>query len=274
MNIIPHILFFYVFLMSTVIIPCCFVIIRGTIYIFNCIFKKQTTGSRFNYNLNGRVFVYKLLGAKIQSVPRNNPQHEVNTPNSSGIVPLIDKGFICCNHRTWMDFPLDPLLCNASIIGRNEAFMAVTVSAVLGFLDKQLIIFNRSNCKRNAIFQKMLQKINKTQWKRVIVFPEGTRKSYTTLELTEVYGHLRKGILLSIYEHARLPIQLVITSHKEKAFNEKTLSATRNVAMNTITSNPIYPSRYETFESFLKAVCAEWYTCWKLTHTPVACHIN
>ena len=286
-RILRGIQFMLYFILSTILMPLIMITLRFVSNVINYLVPGFNIFSRLklDWALNARIFIYYILNTKVVSIPRN--KYPFGIPKS---VPLIESGFIGCNHRSWFDFAFDPLMANAAIVGRKEAFMAVTGFSILGFLDRRLVSFNRHNCTRHQVFSKMLQSIEvpsvkthilricfnarlrrsennaTTPWRRIVFYPEGTRKSYTTLTRADVDKHIKKGILLSIYQHQLLPVQFVITSNKDKIVNEKKLTAQRGVVAKTINSNPIYPSKYDTFDAFLEAIYDEWYTCWKLTH--------
>ena len=44
------------------------------------------------------------------------------------------------------------------------------------------------------------------------------------------------------------------------------MTSSKNVVMKNAISNPIFPRDYESFDSFIDAVCEEWFICYNLTH--------
>ncbi len=91
-------------------------------------------------------------------------------------------------------------------------------------------------------------------------FPEGTRKSHMKLETIEdAENMLRPGLLKSIYEFKKMPVQLQITKNKEIAFNERKLKAQYGITVYTSFSDPIYPEDFIAFDEFYKHVCVVWF---------------
>ena len=91
---------------------------------------------------------------------------------------LIDKGYILANHRSWIDFAIDPDMTKSTVIGRVEAFLAVFFATIIGLLDNRILSFSRSNVNSKTLFLKMkyhMEEKGKFS-KRVLFFPEGTRR--------------------------------------------------------------------------------------------------
>ncbi len=173
---------------------------------------------------------------------------------------FIDKGFILANHRTWCDFAYDPYVSDSAIIGRTIAFVIMLFETVLGLIDKRFIMINRNN-SRNVIFQQILTFMNSNSpyKNRILFYPEGTRKNYTEIKLDQVKQLIKPGLLKSIYEYNKLPVQIMISSNKEKVFNEKNVSVSIGETINTILSEPIYPNDYGSFDLFLDKIHIVWY---------------
>ena len=74
------------------------------------------------------------------------------------------------------------------------------------------------------------------------------------------------GLLKSIYESKKYPVQLCITSNKEDVFNEKKLCVNYNTKIKTCFSDPIHPKDFDSFELFVDKICVEWFESWKITH--------
>jgi hypothetical protein len=98
--------------------------------------------------------------------------------------------------------------------------------------------------------------------------PEGTRKNYTSLSShEELRSHIKFGLLKSIYEDKRFPVQLLISNNKEIAFNEKKLTATYGVEIHTKISFAIHPKDYATEVDFLDEIVRVWFDCYVETHS-------
>ena len=177
---------------------------------------------------------------------------------------LIDSGFIACNHRSYFDFAIDPLVGKGVIIGRIGAFLAVFFSSLLGLINNRILFFRRGATKRGVVYDKIIGhrcKFGKSF--RVIFYPEGTRKNHLKLESVEdVKNHFRYGLLKSIYEDGKYPVQVIITTNKELVFNEKMMEASWGVNVKTVIGRVIRVEEYGTFEEFVEALAKEWYECW------------
>ena len=240
-TILNNIYFIFIFLMSTVFLPSLLILLKPIQFLFD---------TKLNWQTNAHIFLYYLCGIK----------HEVENKDA-----LINKGYILCNHRSFFDFAVDPYVTNSSIVGRKEAFRAVSVSYVLGLLDNRMIVFTRGIDNRNSLFKLMKTNLD-DDCDRVMFYPEGSRLKYEILESPDdVKSKLKYGILKSIYEDKmdNIPVQLCITSNKDKVFNEKKLYANYGVELKTKIGKPIYTTEYDTFEEFIDEVSREWFHLWK-----------
>lgn len=182
---------------------------------------------------------------------------------------LIKKGFLIANHRGFYDFFWDSVITKSSPVGRQLAVMAMNVAGLLTYLENRIVIFKRGSLNRTQLFQKMLDHMKKKSKysKRVLFYPEGTRLKYQHLDgVEDLKRKFKYGILKCVYEHQSLPIQIIITSNKDKIVSEKTLQAFKNVETKSNLSKPIHPSEFETFEAFVDEVANVWYESYKLTH--------
>ena len=173
----------------------------------------------------------------------------------------LDKAFFLANHRTFADFFIDPIISESTVIARHYATMSVLPGALLSMLDGRFISINRKK-PRTEIFALIEEymKHNRYYSKRILFFPEGTRKLHTRLDsVEETYKLLKPGLLKSIYEFNKMPVQLQISKNKEIAFNEFTVEAQYGVTIYTSFSEPIYPENYQTFELFYEHVCLVWF---------------
>ncbi len=241
-SVLNNIYFIFIFLMSTVFIPCLFLLLKP----FQCLFNTE-----LNWETNASIFLYYLCGI----------QHTIVNDNK-----LINKGYILCNHRSFFDFAIDPYTSKASIVGRKEAFWAVSFFYILGLFDNRMIVFTRGRDDRKKLFKKMKMSLyEKDDSDRIVIYPEGTRLKYETLESPDdIKSKFKYGILKSIYEDKmdNVPVQLCITSNKDKVINEKKLYANYGVEVNTRFGKPIYTTEYETFEEFIDEISREWFHLW------------
>jgi 1-acyl-sn-glycerol-3-phosphate acyltransferase len=236
---LQKILFFFNFILSTIFFPIILIFLK-TITIFNNI--------NFDWQLNSYIFIYYLCGIK----------HNIKAKK------LIKEGYIISNHRSFFDFALDPYISKSSIIGRKEAFYSVSFSSILGLLDQRIISFSRGSTSRKNLFNIVKEHRKNSKYKRILFYPEGTRKNYKKLlSANDIKNKLKLGLLKSIYECSEnLPIQLCLSSNKEYVFNQKKFSCIYGMKVNTEFSNAIYPSDFKTFENFIDKITNEWYKIW------------
>ena len=229
-------LFFFNFILGTIFFPLIIIFLKP---IFNNIFNAQ---------LNCHIFIYYLCGIK----------HNIK------IKKLIKEGYIISNHRSFFDFSIDPYVSKSSIIGRKEAFYAVSFFSILGLLDQRIIPFSRGSTSRKELFNTVKKHRKNSKYKRILFYPEGTRKNYKTLSsANDVKNKLKLGFLKSIYECSEnLPIQICLSSNKEHIFNQKKFSCIYGMNVNTEFSNAIYPSDFKNFDDFIDNICNEWYKIW------------
>lgn len=173
----------------------------------------------------------------------------------------IEEGFILANHRSFFDFLWDPAISNAVILGRRLAFLVFLFNSIFCHLQCGIIPIHRGKDSRQVIFSKM------KKCKLVLFWPEGTRLRYDYLSSPEdVKKYIRYGILKEIYYHNKLPVQLQISSNKEKVVDERKFIVKKGVTVKTHISAPIYPVNYNTEQEFYNAIAEVWYDAWKRTH--------
>ena len=169
----------------------------------------------------------------------------------------LEQGFFLANHRSFTDFFIDTILSESTVISRHLATACVLPGAILSMIDGRFISINR-NKSRDEIFNVVKAHLQENRYysKRILFFPEGTRKSHTHLDSVEM---LKPGLLKSIYEYKKMPIQLQITKNKECVLNERKVEAHYGVTVYTSFSKPIYPENYTTFDDFYKHICSAWF---------------
>jgi hypothetical protein len=184
--------------------------------------------------------------------------------------PLIEKGFILANHRSFADFCLDQYIARASILGRRLAFYAVWCLTLFCKSENRCVMFIRGKDSRRDIYDKCVKHIQQSDYKRIVFFPEGTRLTYTTLNsVDEAKSYLKYGLLKEIYSDKRFPVQIMISSNKELVLNEKTMSINYGVQVKTNISKPIWSNDFPTEQEFYDAIACQWYDAWKKTHVIV-----
>lgn len=234
--------FILAYLWSWIIVPFAIIILRPFYYI---------DSQLISYN-----FIYSVLGVN----------HKITGEK------LITEGFILPNHRSFMDFLIDSYVCNGTQVSRWLVILGAPLSLLISYMDERVIFINRGKDSRNDIYQRCVLHINKLQEnnknKRIIFYPEGTRNNYTSLSsCEELKSYIKFGLLKSIYEDKRYPVQLMISNNKEKAFNEKKLIANYGVNIHTKISKPIHPKDYATISEFFDEIVKIWYECYVETHS-------
>ena len=173
---------------------------------------------------------------------------------------FIDSGFILANHRTFCDFAYDPYVSRSAVVGRALAFASVLGSALLGFVERRFIVVQRTRSRQEAFDAiRRFQSADGPYSQRILFWPEGTRRSHTTLTLVETSRLLKPGLLKSIYEHRRTPVQIMLSKNKERVLDEKRLRVGIGWTIETRLSDSIHPRDFATFDAFFERVCADWH---------------
>ncbi len=76
-------------------------------------------------------------------------------------------------------------------------------------------------------------------------------------------------MLRSIYEHKTLPVQLQISKNKEHVMNERRFTFGCGTTIHVSFSEPIHPSRFDTFGAFYGEICRVWYEQFNATMSHV-----
>jgi len=179
---------------------------------------------------------------------------------------LINKGYVLCNHRSFFDFPHDAYISDSSVLSRRAAALISGIATIYyHYILRRMVIFKRGSINRKELFIKMKDNLKFNN--RIMFYPEGTRNNYKILHSKEdIKKKLKYGLLKSIYNDKCLPVQLCISSNKEKVVNEKKLSANYGVTVNTEFSDAIHPINFEKFDDFIDKISDKWYKLWLNTH--------
>ena len=187
---------------------------------------------------------------------------------------IIDSGFILANHRCSFDFIFDPHISKSSIVGRYKAVLSTFFLSVLSFIERRLIPMQRT-FNRNFIFDKIKNHIeydfkdfdSNCFNKRITYYPEGTRLNYTSIDSIDVVKSLLKhGLIKSIYEYKKLPVQIILTKNKEKVYNEITLDVGYDVKLPVYISKEINPADFNEYNDFYDYICNEWYNAFNMLY--------
>ena len=230
--------FVAVYLWSWVIIPFTFVILRPFI--------------RLDYQLNIHNLIFTIFGI----------QHQITGEK------LIDEGFILPNHRSYTDAILDAYISDGAMMIRWLVILATPFMILLAKIDNRVIFINRKKDKRDSVYKLMVSHMRLYPYKRIVFYPEGTRNNYTNLSsCEELKSYIKFGLLKSIYEDKRYPVQMMISNNKEHVFNEKKLTANYGVKIHTKISCAIHPKDYATDIEFFDEIVRVWFDCYVETHS-------
>ena len=139
--------FTFAYLWSWCIVPFTFVLLRP--------FVKLTD------NMNCRHFLFHILGI------HNNISGE----------QFINEGFILGNHRSWLDAFIDPFVSDSITIIRRLAVVGAPFVVLLSYIDDRVIVINRGKDSRDSVYAKCIIHMQKSNNKRIMFYPEGTRNS-------------------------------------------------------------------------------------------------
>lgn len=181
----------------------------------------------------------------------------------------IEQGFILCNHRSIFDIPFDPYMMEAFTVGRTGACLFGNMASVLGIFSGRGLWFNRGNTSRQQLMEMIINRINSptVKFKRVVFYPEGSRKKYRVLGgPNDIKTIIKKGLLKSIYEHKKLPVQIFISANKDYPMSLNPFGARTGVTIISKLGDPIYPDDFNNFDVFLNYICKKWFELWYETH--------
>jgi len=241
-NLTNYFRFIYIYIMYTIIYPLMYI----PFAIINRIKNKPST---YSHTITQKCMDY--FNCKKDYLTDNN---------------IIDSGFILSNHRCSFDFMFDPYIGKSAVIARYKAILCTFFLSLLGIIERRVIPMQKS-FNRNYIFDstKYLFEYrypdeDNTFNKRVTFFPEGTRSNYTKIEkLDDTQKILKPGLLKSIYEYNKKPVQIIITKNKEKVYNEFTIDINFGVTLSVYISKEIYPSEFNSYEEFYNHICTQWF---------------
>jgi 1-acyl-sn-glycerol-3-phosphate acyltransferase len=231
-------LFVVSYIWSWVIVPISFVIMRPIV--------------KLDFQMNAHHFLYTVMGI----------QHRISGEK------LIDEGFIIGNHRCFLDCMIDGYVSQATGIGRGLTILVAPFVQLLMYIDNRSIVINRNKDTRQEVYARSVTHIHSSCAKRVMFYPEGTRNNYISLKSRdELKSYIKFGLLKSIYEDKRYPVQLIISNNKELAFNEKRLYAKYGVPIHTVISQAIHPKDFATDVAFFDEIVRVWFDCYNDSHT-------
>lgn len=255
-----QIYFLILYLMFAIIIPilCIPFALNKNVFnrYFEDVFPKYIEQSNFSKYISKLFF--SCLGVKTRFLKLDTNHLKLNNK-------FIDKGFILANHRSNTDFFFDPLISESSFIGRHLATLSVLFYGLLVIIENKYISIDR-NKSRNIIFNIIINHLNTNvnsnnkYTNRILFWPEGTRRKHNSINnIEESKSLLKPGLLKSIYDYKKYPVQILITKNKEKVSDEKKLYANYGIELISTISPSIHPKDYETFDDFYNKISEIWF---------------
>ena len=172
----------------------------------------------------------------------------------------INNGFIISNHVSLFDFIYEIYITDSICMSHYKSLI-ILPSIILPQLSNNMFLFNRNNCKnRLKLHNQILNKIGED--KTALFYPEGRFKQYKeeiTYELIE--KNLKYGLLKNVYEFGNKPLQILISTNKDKVMGTLEYNfcdVNFGITIFSKYSNPIYPKNYSTFELFKEKIINEW----------------
>lgn len=192
--------------------------------------------------------------------------------HSPGLRALLDDTtrpvLFLCNHRSWGDFWVDAaLLGGTSFVSRWAVLVAIPMSGAWGWLHGWLWFFARGKKRSEGTTKWMSSFFKKSHegfpGKGCVIYPEGTR---TLLP----QGLPLKPGGLAVAHSLGWPVQVVITTNKEKVIAERSMYLGLGTRVNTSVSTPLWPQDYAAVDDFIAAVGATWRTTWDEAYNGVS----
>jgi 1-acyl-sn-glycerol-3-phosphate acyltransferase len=166
-----------------------------------------------------------------------------------------------CNHRSWVDFFIDHQTTGycSTAISRYIILFVFPLISISSLLLNQIIFFKRGD-KVDNIMKKVTDFFRRKLSKRLIVYPEGTRR--TSNEVCD----LKKGFIYFAYDN-RASVQVVISKNKENVLSEKTFTSNYGQNIFTYYGKTLSPDDHDTKEEFFGAVQEEWKRVWAFVYS-------
>jgi hypothetical protein len=205
-----------------------------------------------------RRFFLRMLNVKVNDISAKDSRR-------------IQCGFVLFNHRSFCDFAIDPELGQTTLVSRYSVLFVLPVLCLLDIIDERIFFIHRGKVDRIRLYAlcRAYMRRGGRYSTKIGIYPEGTRRQHLVLHsVDEVKSMLKPGFLKSIWENRddELPLQIVISSNKEKCFSEKSFEVSFSETIVTCRGSVIYPSWFSSFEDFYDAICSEWILLWNKVH--------
>ena len=180
---------------------------------------------------------------------------------ATGPEPALDgPTMFFCSHRCWGDFFIDNCVVGgATYMARWLAAVAVPLSAILGWFTFTTEPFSRSSANRQRIYG-IAQNLN-ALGHSIICYPEGTRNQAPESK------PLKFGLIRYAWR-SKIRIQMVMTTNKEKCWNEKAGVVRRSVVCGVFHGPVLEPADFDTIDAWCVGFQEEWDALWKKSADP------
>jgi 1-acyl-sn-glycerol-3-phosphate acyltransferase len=178
---------------------------------------------------------------------------------------------ILANHRSWCDFAVDNHITHASCISRMSVQYAMLLAGALSICEQRVIRFHRGQTSKEDLYARVSTHMRRPPSPRsncVLLYPEGTRRRHVRLSsVDECKATLKPGLLWMIYQKGQYPVQVVISSNKERALDERAWTIRLGVAIRTYAGTVLHPKDFASFDEFMDAIATQWLEAWTATHS-------
>lgn len=192
---------------------------------------------------------------------RHSFVHDKSTIAYSGTI-------ILANHRSWCDFAFDTHLARATPISRSVAQFAMLVAGALSVWENRIVRFNRGRVTKEELYDRLDVYMQQNPHRNILLYPEGTRRRHASLaSVEEAKSTLKPGLLWMIYQKWQYPVQVLVSSHKERAVDEHAWTIRLGVPIRTYAGAVLHPVDFESFEHFMDAIASHWFEAWNAVHS-------
>jgi 1-acyl-sn-glycerol-3-phosphate acyltransferase len=181
-----------------------------------------------------------------------------------------DRAILLASHRSWFDFALDNHLTHAVVVSRNIVQYVMLLAGALQVYERRVVRFHRRRCRKDQLYALVILVVEghlRQSPRPILLYPEWTRSRHTHLSnTTDARSTLKLGLLSMIYDRGEYPVQVVISSNKERVVDELSLTIRLGVPVRTYVGTLLHPKAFDTFDGFIDAIAAEWYEGWQAVH--------
>jgi len=175
---------------------------------------------------------------------------------------------ILANHRSFCDFVIDNHLTCATAVGRLSVSYVMLVAGALQVWENRIVRFHRGKTRKEELYERIDAYLQRNPRQNILLYPEGTRRRHTSLASVEdAMSTLKPGLLWMIYQKCQYPVQVLVSSNKERALDERAWTVRLGVPIRTYVGAVLHPSDFASFELFMDAIASQWYVAWTTVHS-------